>query len=62
MKTKEELNALKAELEKLNARLNELTEEELKEVTGGVTPKKYDDEMFVMGIGEKIVGGPTTSE
>ena len=35
MKTKEELNALKEELEALNKKLDELTEEELAEVTGG---------------------------
>ena len=38
MKTKEELNALKEELEALNEKCRELTEEELKEVTGGITP------------------------
>ena len=35
MKTKEELNALKEEVETLNKKLAELTEEELKAVTGG---------------------------
>ena len=35
MKTKEELNALKEEVEALNKKLAELTEEELKQVTGG---------------------------
>lgn len=35
MKTKEELNALRDELVKLNEKLGELTEEELKEVAGG---------------------------
>ena len=35
MKTKEELNALKEEVETLNKKLAELTEEELKQVTGG---------------------------
>ena len=35
MKTKEELNALKEEIEMLNKKLAELTEEELKTVTGG---------------------------
>ena len=34
-KTKEELNALKEEVETLNKKLAELTEEELKQVTGG---------------------------
>ena len=35
MKTKEELNAIKEEVENLNKELRELTEEELKQVTGG---------------------------
>ena len=35
MKTKEEMNALKEEVEPLNKKLSELTEEELKPVTGG---------------------------
>ena len=36
MKTKEELNALKAEVETLNKKLAELSEEELEQVSGGV--------------------------
>ena len=36
MKTKEELNAMKAEAETLGAKLAELTEDELAEVSGGV--------------------------
>ena len=36
MKTKEELNALKEEIETLNKKLAELTEEELAQVSGGV--------------------------
>ena len=35
MKTNEELNALKEEIETLKKKLSELTEEELKQVTGG---------------------------
>ena len=35
MKTKEELNALKEEVETLNEKLHELTDEELEQVTGG---------------------------
>ena len=38
MKTKEELNALKEEVETLNKKLAELTEEELNQVTGGDYP------------------------
>ena len=36
MKTKEELNALKEEVETLNRKLHELTEDELRQVIGGV--------------------------
>ena len=36
MKTKEELNALKEEIETLNKKLAELTEDELEQVTGGI--------------------------
>lgn len=36
MKTKEELSILKSELEELNKKLADLTEDELKEVCGGV--------------------------
>lgn len=35
MKTKEELDALKEEVETLNKKLHELTEEELEQVSGG---------------------------
>ena len=37
MKTKEELNALKEEVETLNKKLAELTDEELAQVSGGVS-------------------------
>ena len=36
MKTKEELNALKEEVEAMSRKLHELTEEELEQVSGGV--------------------------
>ena len=48
MKTKEELNALKNKVKDLNAKLAELSEDELKEVTGGGGP--------YLGLGEKIEG------
>ena len=38
MKTKEELNSLKEEVEALNKKLAELSEEELAQVTGGLAP------------------------
>ena len=43
MKTKEELNALKEEVEALNKKLAELTEEELAQVTGG---QQYDINIY----------------
>ena len=51
MKTKEELNALKEEVENLNEKLRELTEEELAEVCGGAennsTIGKDDDVVWL---------------
>ena len=43
MKTKEELNALKEEVETLNKKLHELTEEELAQVSGGLVPAVYGE-------------------
>ena len=40
MKTKEELNALKEEVEAVNEKLAELTPEEIAQVTGGVAPPR----------------------
>ena len=37
-KTKEELNALKQEVETVSRKLNELTDEELAQVSGGLAP------------------------
>ena len=55
MKTKEELNALKEEVETLNKKLAELTEEELAQVSGGkfVPPVngKPDIELPGNGVG-----------
>ena len=42
MKTKEELNALKEEVENVNKKLAELTDEELAIVTGGIEPWSID--------------------
>ena len=47
MKTKEELNALKEEVETLNEKLHELTDEELEQVTGGALPF-YDKRDLVL--------------
>ena len=38
-KTAEELNALKEEIEALNGKLAELTDEELAQVSGGIDPE-----------------------
>lgn len=49
MKTKDELNALKNEIEALNKKLADLTDEELAIVTGGYDmPKINEDEKYVM--------------
>lgn len=40
MKTPEELNAIKAELEALNEKLSSLTEDELIQVAGGIYMKE----------------------
>ena len=42
MKTKEELNALKKEVEKREQEARQLTEEELEQVTGGYNIPKKD--------------------
>ena len=41
MKTKQELENIKDEIEKLNAELHELTDEELEQVTGGTTIDEF---------------------
>ena len=41
MKSKEELNELKEEVETLNKKLSELTEDELAQVSGGVFLARY---------------------
>ena len=41
MKTNEELNTLKEEVEAMNQKLHELTEEELEQVLGGFEPGSY---------------------
>lgn len=38
MKTQEELNALKDKMKELDKKLESLTEDELKEVSGGIFP------------------------
>ena len=49
MKSKEELNAIKEDVETLNNKLNELTEEELAQVSGGVsTVRVKEDDVAVL--------------
>ena len=49
MKTKEELNALKEEVETVNKKLADLTEEELAQVTGGgPTVRVKEDDVAVL--------------
>ena len=49
MKTKEELNALKEEVETVSKKLHELTEEELAQVSGGFTDNGNGTYIFIMG-------------
>ena len=48
MKTKEELNALKEEVETVNKKLAELTDEELAQVSGGA---------YIKGLTDQYTGG-----
>ena len=50
MKTKEELNALKEEVETVSRKLAELTEEELAQVSGGA---------YINGLTDQYPGGGT---
>lgn len=55
MKTKEELIKLKAEVEALNKKLAELSEEELEQVTGGSDAGLMESDQGVSGIIEKLM-------
>ena len=55
MKTKEELNALKEEVEVLKKKLAELTEEELDQVSGGVSSD-------ILGCGPVLPPGAPDAE
>ena len=57
MKTKEELNKLKEEVEAVNEKLHELTEEELEQVTGG----SFADSLKKLQDGMKIDSGTDDS-
>ena len=54
-KTKEELNALKEEVESVSRKLHELTEEELAQVCGGFDFGDLGDRVF--GLSSNIEGG-----
>ena len=45
-KTKEELNKIKEEVEAVNEKLAELTDEELAQVNGGVGPRRSSEEVI----------------
>ena len=46
MKTKEELNAIKEEVETLNKKLQELSEDELQQVSGGRYEEAYSEMLY----------------
>ena len=56
MKSKEELNELKEEVEKLDEKLHELTEEELAQVTGGSPHLDFVDKFDAAGEGKSPPG------
>ena len=61
MKTPEELNALKEEVETVSKKLHELTEEELAQVSGGEyikDPYNPDtDYTYIKGLTDQYTGG-----
>ena len=58
MKTKEELNVLKEEVKALNKKLAELSEDELKEVTGGTAPELPATKLGPSAYDGKLNGCP----
>ena len=52
MKTKEELNKLKEEVEAVNEKLQELTPEEIAQVTGGLA--RSNELVFAPGLGKML--------
>ena len=55
-KTKEELNTLKQEYETLNNKLQELTEDELKEVSGGTNLANIIGGIATINTAQVIIG------
>ena len=58
MKTKDELDALRNKVKDLNAKLAELSDDELKEVTGGVYEGELNGKIIIEPISE--VSTPST--
>ena len=56
MKTNEELNALRSEVETLNKKLAELTEDELKQVAGGEGLSEEDAMRIGDGMSNPVAG------
>lgn len=54
MKTKAELNALKEEVKTLNAKLAELSDDELALVTGGTLPKDFYENVILNGANVQL--------
>ena len=50
MKSKEELNALKEEVEAVNEKLSELTPEELEQVNGGANGLSHMGKPFITSV------------
>ena len=64
-KSKEELNALKEEVETLNRKLHELTEEELEQVSGGVAASALavaGGKALSMGLANVYAGSSAAAE
>ena len=57
MKSKEELNALKEEVETVSKKLCELTEEELAQVFGGVVPEHIKNGTNCSGFVPYLLAG-----
>ena len=60
MKTKEELNALKEEVETLSKKLAELTEEELTLVAGGYSEDNTKELEDLLNYRQKFIDGKKT--
>ena len=59
MKTKEELNVLKEEIESVNEKLHELTPEELEQVTGGSYVPRSSEQVIELPGGKFVITSPS---